>query len=53
MPELEKLILYWKIVKELSAGHLSNLSSDKVGETIQALEELNELKKGGEGVPRA
>ncbi|MBA7540645.1 hypothetical protein ES705_32944 [subsurface metagenome] len=53
MPELEKLILYWKVVKELASGQLSNLSHDNVEETITALEELNELKKGGEGVPRA
>ncbi|MBA7583550.1 hypothetical protein ES708_25495 [subsurface metagenome] len=44
MGDLEKLILYWKVVKELAAGQLSNLSSDNVGETIQALEELAKLK---------
>ncbi|MBA7537888.1 hypothetical protein ES705_30159 [subsurface metagenome] len=45
MGDLEKLILYWKVVKELAAGQISDLSSDNVGETIRALEELKKTKE--------
>ncbi len=45
MGDLEKLILYWKVVKELAAGQISDLSSDNVGETIKHLEELKKIKE--------
>lgn len=44
MSTLEALILYWKVIEELSKCQPTGLEAEKLADTIQALEELKKLK---------
>lgn len=44
MTTIEALILYWKVIEELSKWQPTGLEANKLADTIQALEELAKLK---------